>query len=233
MTVTIPEGYSAPQIGELLEKNGVCSKSDFLLTLNTYDFTYYSLIAAIQEDKNRCYKLEGYLFPDTYNFNLDKPVADAVGVLLRGAESKINGVFSHPDLTTDQLVILASLIEKEAAGTEDMRKVSSVFHNRLNAGMRLQSDATIHYVERYLKPNLTGDIDRYNSFYNTYKCEALPAGPICNPSVRALRAAAEPAETDYLYFAADSEGKFYYAATYEEHLRNCEKAGIQTGGGEE
>ena len=227
--VTIPEGYSASQIGDTLEAEGVCKKKDFLDMINTYDFTYYPLVAKIKPDTNRCYKLEGYLFPDTYDFYPDTKPQDVIGKMLRAAEAKIGGRYAYSGLSTDQVITVASIIEKEAATSQEMRKVASVIYNRLELGMKQQMDCTIHYIERHVKPNLTGDINRYNAFYNTYKCEALPAGPICNPGANALDAAVNPAQTDYLFFVFDTEGNYYYAKTYEEHRENCKKAGITTG----
>lgn len=229
--VVIPEGFTLSQIGDRLEAKGVCKKADLLKTANSYDFSYYSLISKLGTNANRCYKLEGYLFPDTYDFYLNMKPQDALGKMLRGSQNKIGSSYSYSSMTTDQVVTLASMIEKEASNPTEMKKISSVFHNRLKAGMKLQADPTIIYVESYLKPNLTGDINRYNSYYNTYKCPALPAGAICNPGQAALDAAAHPADTNYLYFAADKSGNYYYAATYDEHKANLAKGGIIEGGG--
>lgn len=224
VSVCIPEGYSASQIGDVLQKNGVCKKADFLSTMNSYNFTYYSLVGAIPNNPNRCYTLEGYLFPDTYQFYINMKPQDAIGKMLRSAQNHVAG-YEYSGMTTYQVITLASMIEKEAGDANQLKKISSVFHNRLKLGMKLQADSTINYIEMYVKPNLTGDINRYNAYYNTYKCAALPAGPICNPGAKALDAAAHPDNTDYLYFVADKQGS-YYAATYEEHVKNCELAGI-------
>lgn len=226
VTVTIPEGYSISQIGTLLETSGVCDKAGFMATVNSYDFSYYSLIGQISANVNRCYKLEGYLFPNTYEFYTKSKPQDAIGKMLKNAESKIGTNFSYTGMTTDEIVTLASIIEKEANSAAEMKKISSVYHNRLKAKMKLQADPTINYIEFYVKPNLSGDINRYNSFYNTYKCSALPTGPICSPGAAALRAAAEPDSTEYLYFAADKAGKYYYATTFQEHVNNCIANGI-------
>lgn len=92
--------------------------------------------------------------------------------------------------------------------------------------MKLQCDVTINYVEGAIKPFIDGDKDRFNSLYNTYKCPALPAGPICNPGLDAIKAAISPADTDYLFFLTDKNKNFLYAATYEVHLENIKTAGI-------
>lgn len=95
-----------------------------------------------------------------------------------------------------------------------MANISSVIHNRLSKGMKLQLDASINYVERYIKPNIDGDVNRYNAYYNTYKTKALPAGPICNPGRTAINAALNPAQTDYLFFYSDAEHKYYFSKEY-------------------
>lgn len=228
--VVIPEGFTLSQIGDRLEANGVCKKAALLSTANSYDFSYYSLIGKLGSGIQRCYKLEGYLFPDTYEFYENMKPQDALGKMLKNAESRIGSNYRYSGMTTDQVVTLASIIEKESGNVNEMAKVSSVFHNRLKAGMKLQADVTVIYVEKYLKPNLTGDINRYNAYYNTRKCPALPAGAISNPGKAALNAAVNPADTDYYYFAADSSGNYYYAKTYEEHKQNLAKAGIIEGG---
>lgn len=226
VTVLIPEGFTASQIGDRLEAKGVCKKADFLNMINSYDFSYYPLVAKIPVNPNRCYKLEGYLYPNTYLFYLAMKPQDVIGKMLRQAEDKIGSTYDFPGMSTDEIITLASIIQKEAANLTDMKNVSSVFHNRLKRGMQLQADPTIYYVEQYLKPNLTGDINRFNAYYNTYKCKALPSGAICNPGSLALQAAVSPADTTFLYFVTDKAGTFYYANTWEEHVANCVKAGV-------
>lgn len=242
--ITIPEGFTLSQIGDRLEAKGVCKKADLINTAASYDFSYYPLIGALGSSSSRAYKLEGYLFPNTYDFYVDMKPQDVLGLMLRGSKAKIGGSYSYPGMTTDQIVTLASIIEKESGNVNEMKKVSAVFHNRLKAGMRLQADVTINYVEKYLKPILTGDINRYNIYYNTYRCKALPSGPICNPGANALNAAVHPQSAavvdtatssgftpDALYFAADSKGNYYYAKTLDQHKTNLDKGGIVEGGG--
>lgn len=229
--IVIPEGYTVSQIGERLAANRVCKKTDFLQMVNEYpfDLSRYSLVKAIPDSARRCYRLEGYLYPDTYDFYINMKPQDAIGVMLRGAESKIGSRYKYSGMSTDRIITLASVIEREAARSEDMKKVSSVFHNRLAVNMKLEADSTITYIEKHVKPNLP-DIEknRYNSYYNTYKCAALPEGPICNPGVNALSAAVNPANTDFLYFVSDKKGNYYFAKTYDEHKENLVKAGYIT-----
>ena len=215
--VTIPEGYAVAQIFDLLVKKGVCTSTDLLYdAINNYDFSKYPLVNEISDNENRCFRLEGYLFPDTYDFyRLSKP-EDVIGKFLRNTEAKITDedTIKAESLgyTVDEILTIASLIEKETGDSEIMLNVSSVIHNRLNKPMRLQFDSTIYYVERYIKPYISGDVNRYNAYYNTYKCNALPAGPICNPGVEAIQAALNPAATDYLFFYSDTEGIYHFSA---------------------
>ncbi|MBQ3140835.1 MAG: endolytic transglycosylase MltG [Clostridia bacterium] len=228
--VTVPEGYSMTQIFELLEQNNVSTVQKLLSTAQTYDYSYYPLVAAIKADEHRAFLLEGLLFPDTYEFYTNQKPQDAIGIFLRNAEKKLTESLrtkaADLGLSVDELLTLASIIEKECGKAGEMKNVSAVLHNRLAIGMKLQCDVTIHYVERYLKPYLDGDINRYNSYYNTYKCAALPSGPICNPGMAAINAALSPADNDYLYFVTDAAGNYYYAADHDTHVQNCQLAGI-------
>ncbi len=225
VTLTFPEGFTIAQIGARLEANHVCSKADFIKSAQTYDFTYYPLVKAIPADGKRAYKLEGYLFPDTYELYTNMKPQDVVGKFLRNAESRIDGKYSSGGMTTDQLVTLASIVEGEADNPEDMKKVSSVFHNRLKDGKRLEADATRTYcTQTLLAPNGPFS-DDYKYYYNTYRCAALPAGPVCNPGEAALYAAANPASTDY-YFFITANGKYYYQKTLEEHDAKLKELGM-------
>ncbi len=218
--VTIPEGYSVPQVFTLLARKGVCASEEVLYkAMEEYDFTRnYSLIAELEDTPERCYLLEGYLYPDTYEFYRLSKGEDAIGKLLRNGNGKITEADKQKaaelGLTVDQVLTIASLVEKEGKDKETKYNISSVIHNRLNINKKLQLDASIHYVEKYIKPYINGDINRYNSFYNTYKCPALPAGPICNPGREAINAALNPPQTDYLYFYSDTQKNYYFSKEY-------------------
>jgi len=226
VTVTVPPGYTIGQIGELFESKGICSKADFVSAASTHDFSqYYAFVSQIPKSADRCYALEGYLFPDTYEYYTGMDAVDVVGKLLRGAQNNIVGKYSYPGMTLDEIVTLASIIEKEAGKASEMGKISSVFHNRLKSGMKLQSDATINYLEIHINPIL--DIDPYRGKYNTYKCAALPAGPIGSPNANSLRAAVNPPQTDYYYFVSDPvTGEYFYSVTFEEHEEHCKRLGL-------
>lgn len=215
VTVTIPEGFTVPQIADRLQANSVCSKTDFLNAVNTYPFTEASMHAIPYDSSKMCYRLEGYLFPDTYQFYQNMKAPDVIGKMLANADSQIVNKYSF------QTVILASIIEKEVPDAAGMKNASSVFHNRLNNTKQfpfLGSDATVKYLTNYIHSvdAATGSnlVDTYKYFYNTdNRVHGLPAGPICNPGLQALDAAANPAGTNYLYFASDASGHYTFSAT--------------------
>ncbi len=229
--VTIPEGFTLTQVFKRLEANGVCSFNELMSTSQSYDYSYYPLVAA-RPGNTRAFKLEGYLFPNTYDFYKGEKPQDAIGRFLRVAESKITS--SHRSkaksmgYSIDEILTVASIIEKEGSNAAEVSKIAAVIYNRLEAGMKLQMDSGIYYIEDKVKPYINGDINRYNSLYNMYKCSGLPAGPICNPGMKTINAALNPANVPYLYFCHDENANYYYAETYEEHLENLKKAGIES-----
>jgi len=171
--------------------------------------------------------LEGFLFPDTYRVwkdqlpqGLIKKQLDAFATrafrLIEGAEKQ--------GRTLNEVVTLASIVEKEVANPEDRKIVAGIFWNRLQSGMPLQSDATVNYVTHAGRTRPTIIDLAVESAYNTYAHRGLPPGPICNPGADALEAALNPAKTPYRYFLTDANGKTYFARTLEEHILNRKKA---------
>ena len=230
VSVTIPEGYTLVEICKVLEKKGVQTfYHTFSAALNG-DYPSYGFTDTSKTTPNRRYALEGYLFPDTYEFHVGEKPYNIFAKILSKTNAVINAYQPYPGMTMDQVVTLASLIEEEAFTGDTRANVSSVLHNRLVSGQRLELDKTIHYVEWYIKPLIqstsTTDINAYNSYYNTYKCPALPAGPITNPGRLAIEAALNPADTTYHYFVTDPAGNYYFATTWEEHLANLKTAGL-------
>ena len=249
VTVMIPEGYNAQQIGQLLEENLVCRADDFekyyRSKLEKYDFE-----EQITVTENRFYALEGYLFPDTYEFYViddlpDKPSMDTSQYAKQAAEKmysnfqnkitkKMYARAKELGMTFDEVVTLASIIQKEGTNEENMANISSVFHNRLKNMYEyphLQSDTTDNYIEDVIRPNIpSSSLALYENVitaYDTYTCEGLPAGPICSPGLEAINAALYPAETDYYYFLSSSDGVFYYASTVEKHEQNIIDAALR------
>ncbi|MBR3819577.1 MAG: endolytic transglycosylase MltG [Clostridia bacterium] len=228
--VTINEGDTLTQIFKKLDENGVADFDALMDTAQNYDYSYYPLVAAIPSDANRCFRLEGYLFPDTYEFYLNQKPQDAIGKFLRNGKARITDSMKSQaaslGYSMDEILTVASIIEKEGAKSSEVAKIAAVIYNRLEAGMKLQMDSSIYYIERHVKPYISGDINRYNGHFNTYKCSALPAGPISNPGMRTINAALNPADVDYLYFCHDENANYYYAETFEEHQENLKAAGI-------
>ncbi len=231
VTLSFAEGRSLTEIFKILDEYGVADFDELMETAASYDYSYYPLVAKIPSNPNRCFKLEGYLYPSTYEFYTNSKPQDAIGKFLRGGKANITEQMSAQasalGYTMDEILTIASIIEKEGTKASEMSKIAAVIYNRLEDGMKLQMDSSIYYIERHVKPYLTGDINRYNSYYNTYKCKALPAGPICNPGLKTINAALNPADVDYLYFCHDENANYYYAETYEEHLENLKLAGIE------
>lgn len=230
VSVTIPEGYTLVEICKILEKKGIQTFYHTFSSALNGDYPSYGFTDASKTTPNRRYALEGYLFPDTYEFHIGEKPYNIFAKILSKTNVVLSSYQPYPGMTMDQVVTLASLIEEEAFTGETRGNVSSVLHNRLTIGQRLELDKSIHYVEWYIKPMIqsdsTSEINAYNSFYNTYKCPALPAGPITNPGRLAIEAALSPALTSYYYFVTDAAGNYYYASTWEEHLENLKTAGL-------
>lgn len=249
--VSIPEGLTAAAIGKLLEENLVCRAVDFenyyKAKLNSYDFE-----EGIETNPNRLNMLEGYIFPDTYNFYViddlkEHPNLDtshyaklAAEKMFENFENRISkemkARMTELDMTLDEVIILASLIQWEGTNEENMAMISSVFHNRLNdpeTFPMLQSDTTYTYIDECIKPKITpsnnAKMQQIIDAYDTYKCDGLPAGAICNPGLDAINAALYPAESSYYYFLASKDGDFYYAKTLAEHEQNILDAALHEG----
>lgn len=215
--ITIPEGFEAEQIANAMEQAGVTEADEFLKAVSTdnYDFDF---VKSIDNKSKRKYVLEGYLFPATYTFNRNTPAEEVVEEMLSVFEQVISK-YNIEDI--DDTVTLASIIEREAVGDVDRRKVSSVFHNRLQGkdGLtKLQSCATVQYVLGERKAVLSEADTRVKSPYNTYIHDGLPVGPIANPGEESIKAAIDPENTDYLYFGLNKNGEHVFSKTYEEHL---------------
>jgi UPF0755 protein len=168
--------------------------------------------------------LEGYLFPATYDIVVATSPEQQISAMLNSFASQVlpkldPSVANSKKL--NEIVTLASIVEKEANTTEDRKLVAGVFYNRLAKGMRLESDVTVNYATG--KSETSPQDTRVDSPYNTYIVAGLPLGPICNPSLDAILATANPTPSDYYYFIADKKGIVRYAKTYQEHLQNIEK----------
>ncbi len=229
---TIPEGYTADEIAQALYEAGILEEQEEFLAL-CKDGTLLSAgyLDPLQNASDRRYALEGYLFPDTYEVYEDAAAADILKKML----NRFTVVFTEEDaerartmnLSTDQVIALASMIEKEAAADEDFGRVSAVFHNRLRQGMSLESCATLSYALGVRKYTFTDTELSTVSPYNTYLNKGLPVGPICNPGRAAIQAALYPSEEymseGYLYFCnmnPKQTNRLVFSKTYREHQQN-------------
>ncbi len=213
--VTFSEGLTKEEIYKKLSETGYVSVSD--LEAAERSVLYYDFLEDIKRDN----PLEGYLFCDTYEFAVYQTPKQMLEVFLNQFDKIFTDEYKRRSekigMSTDEIVILASVIESETAGAENMKKVSDVFHKRLERGEKLQSCATVQYLLNEKKFVLSSKDLKIDSPYNTYMYEGLPKGPICSPSSQAIEAALYPADTDYYYFQSDIEGNMYFSKTFEEH----------------
>ena len=230
VTVNFYEGMKLTEIAKRLEENGVCGYDEFIEAAKTESFEY-EFETMMGTSEYIYYKWEGYLFPDTYEFYTNSTPRSVIAKFIDNFNKKITSEYylrmQELGLSLEELVTLASVIQSEAAYMEDMEKVSSAFHNRLepNSGLPyLQSDVTWFYYEQEIEPNVEDETlsDSYLSAYYTYPNYrvGLPVGPICNPGMNAIKAALYPADTNYYFFVTDKYGKFYYGSTQAEHDYN-------------
>lgn len=206
VAVTIPEGLSVGQIGEILEGTKIFSKEEFIKVAQ---------------------KEEGYLFPDTYRFYKDAKPEDVVGRMKENFNKKIT-----PDVleeirkskrTLREIIIMASMLEEEVRSVEDRRVVAGILWKRFDQGIGLNVDASLTYVLGRASHELTVDDLKYNSPYNTYRYRGLPPTPISNPGLDMILAALRPAISPYFYYLTDKENVMHYAKTLEEHALNKRK----------
>ena len=246
--LTFPEGTTAIAIARKMEDAGLCSAEDFLAEANTGDFSSYRFWQYVPDDRDapdRFLKCEGYLFPDTYDFLKDDTVHHYVETFYAHFDKQITdemyAAMEEQGMTLPEVVTLASFVQEEAGNAQD-DNVAQVFRNRLaegspypklqsNTSSYVQSDADNNYLWNWVAPYYGGwdsIPENIRTAYDTYTCTGLPAGPISNPCIAALRAALAPqpdeeAEDAY-FFVTDRKGNYYYARTYADHQKNCDVA---------
>ena len=233
VTVMIPEGAELREIIATLDEKNVCTAEELWDAVENHPFDY-DFLQNLPERENR---LEGYLFPDTYEFFEQ---SDAVTVLTKFLDNfevkfsqELRDRAREIGMSIDEVVTLASVIEREAASDEDRATVSSVFHNRLNSTQYplLQSCATVQYVLQERKPVLTYDDIKIDSPYNTYLYEGLPIGPIASPGLASIKAALYPETTDYYFFVVSADGTHIFSKTLAEHNAAVKQANSSRGTG--
>ncbi|MFQ5579190.1 MAG: endolytic transglycosylase MltG [Nitrospiria bacterium] len=211
--VVIPEGLTSKQIAAILEEAGLVNSRTFLQAVHDP--------SAIKKLGIKAKNLEGYLFPETYQFGKNTPATEVVQVMVRQFQSVYDSSFQKRadeiGMTELEVLTLASIIEKETGVGSERTLISGVFHNRLKKKMRLQSDPTVIFSLADFDGNLTRKHLRNSSPYNTYKVKGLPPGPIASPGRDSIYAALYPEDVDYLYFVSKNNGTHYFSKTIREH----------------
>lgn len=216
---TVPEGYTIDDISEKLEKEGICSKEDFIKAIKEYELPSF-----VNINSEKRYNLEGYLFPDTYLIKVGETPKEIITKMvarfkemLNEAIKEVNTTVKNEDIET--VVTIASMIEKEARINSERPVIASVIVNRLNIDMMLQIDATVIYaLGEHVDTVLYSHLET-NSPYNTYKNYGLPVGPISNPGLESIKAALKPEQTDYLFYVLQNDKTHYFTNNYEDFIK--------------
>ncbi|HWR16137.1 MAG TPA: endolytic transglycosylase MltG [Terriglobales bacterium] len=213
-TVTVPEGFNMFEIGRVIQAAGLGKESDFVDAAKKQ-------VSLIRDLDPEATSLEGYLFPDTYGFTRTQSMQDMVAIMVRRFKQEAKAIGLSSDV--HRVVTLASIVEKETAAPDERPMVASVYQNRLKLGMPLAADPSVIYAAllagRYRGTIYQSDL-QFDSPYNTYRRAGLPPGPIANPGRASLEAAMKPAESNYLFFVSDNNGRHRFARNFEEHSRN-------------
>ena len=218
ITFTVPEGYTIEDIAKKLDDENIVTKEEFITAVKNYELPSY-----VKENSNKRYNLEGYLFPDTYNLKKEYKAEDIIKIMIERFEVALSTAVSETSVDInsediEEIITIASIIEKEAVLNEERKTISSVIQNRIKSDMMLQIDATVIYslgehVEHVLYEHLEVD-----SPYNTYKYYGLPVGPISNPGLESIIAAITPEETDYLFYVLQDDSSHYFTDNYDDFL---------------
>lgn len=229
VTLMFPEGSTLPEIVDKLVENDVCDRTALLSVINSTEFSY-SLVSDLKAKEEVPYRLEGYLFPDTYEFYVGENASSVIKKFLANGDAKITDEDRKKaeklGYSMYEIITIASIIQKEAGSDEQMKTISSVIHNRLSDKTNFPSigcQSTSDYITNFVGPSLLSTsahtADYYLTYYSTDVTSTvvgLPAGPICNPGMAAIEAALNPEDTSYYYFFHDTKGNLYTAKTYSE-----------------
>ena len=231
ITINFPEGYSIMDIANKLEANEVCKAKNFIDTLENFNFEYDFLPAGLKADNRKYQYLEGYLFPATYEFYIGESPSNVIKKMLDAFKENVytdefKAKSESLGMSTDQILTLASIIQREAANKAQMLQIANVLNNRLNKPdvfPRLECDSTTDFLNKDVKAFLKlypekGTIDYFALYYNTYNNSftGLPAGAICNPGTDAVKAVLNMTSSQYYYFCHDSSGEIHMATTLSE-----------------
>ena len=213
INITVPEGLTIEQIALLLEQQGIISsKKQFIESVDNVKIPF-----EVPQNRNIS---EGYLFPDTYNFVGNMVNSEILNIMLNRFKQKIDSLqidFEKTKLSLDEIIIIASLVEKEAKVDDERPLIATVLLNRLKKRMKLNCDATVRYALKKYDAPLTKDDLLINSPYNTYLYYGLPPSPICNPGLKSIIAVINPSDADYLYYVSKGNGTHYFSKTLKEH----------------
>ena len=233
MKITIPEGKQLKQIAGIIAEKTQQDEEEIFKQLNDKEFInkmmgkYPDVLTEEILKENVKFPLEGYLFPATYPFYSEKPTVEEIVTVMLTKTKEVLGEFrgqmEEKEMTTHELMTMASLIEEEATEKVDRDKIASVFYNRLEDGMMLQTDPTVLYAHGEHKERVFFKDLEIDDPYNTYKIQGLPPGPIANPGVMSIEAALAPADTDDMYFLATSTGDVLFSKTLAEHNRKVDE----------
>jgi UPF0755 protein len=216
--VTIPEGFTIKQIGELLEEKGLVKNEEFLAITGDPDVAKRYGISG--------QSLEGYLYPDTYQFDRGLSPMSIVEVMIKHfweVTGPLREKIEQSGMTIEEVITLASIVEKETGRAEERPIIASVFLNRLKKGMRLETDPTVIYGIKDFSGNLKKKHLTQRTPYNTYVIRGLPPGPIANPGKEAIEAVLFPAKTAYLYFVSKNDGTHHFSKTLTDHNKAVQK----------
>ncbi len=228
VNITFVEGISIYDAAKLLAENNVCDAERFIYYFNAGGFGFDFESKLPTSTASKFYRMEGYLFPDTYTFYVDSEPESVCMKIYQNFENKMTEEFykqmQRKNMTLDEVITLASIVQAEAADPDEMKKIAAVFENRLSNPdkfPKLQSDPTKYYVRDVIKPNIQVPSTAIFDAYNTYEGNGLPPGAIGNPGLAAIEAVLYPSSNNYYYFAADIDTlEVYYAETLDEHEHN-------------
>lgn len=219
VNVTIPEGFTIDKIANLLDDKGVVKKEDFIKECENYNAPSF-----VKTNSNKRYRLEGYLFPDTYRLEKGMNSKDIIDIMINRFEDILSQIKSENNIDIDEddienIVIKASMIERETKNDDEKPLVASVINNRLKINMKLQIDATVLYAMGEHKDKLYLSDLKYKSPYNTYYTEGLPVGAISNPGKEALKAAAIPGQSNYIYYMTKDGYNHKFFDNYNDFIK--------------
>ncbi len=232
-TLTVPEGLTIDQIAERVAKNTDYSKEQFMDLVTSKAFIknmkeqFPDTVTKAVNDKDIRYALEGYLYPATYSFYEKEPSLETIATdMVKQTDAIVQQylpTLKEKKMSVHEFLTFASLLEREATASTDRETIASVFYNRIEEGMPLQTDPTVLYALGKHKNRVLYKDLKVKNPYNTYTNKGLPPGPIANAGIESLKATIDPASTEYVYFVADSNGKNHFAKTYAEHQKNVAK----------